>query len=169
MAHSFQPQFSWCSWSSRQSNTLKVPGSNPGENMQSSGIFTFPSFWLLQWWVRVGQQMGITLCTERELPLPSQRVSCSFDTYLMGGYINFSFQTIQTQEMGTLDLKNLGSKFVYIRFRCLFFGFQFCEVSGMVIILKWAQPKLATGQRGRQNILGFGLCCGDKIDSYLLI
>ncbi len=35
----------------------------------------------------------------------------------------------------------------------------------MVIILKWAQPNLATGQRGRQNIFGFCLCCGDKIDS----
>ena len=31
---------SWCSWLSRQSNTLKVSGSNPGEAILTSYIFS---------------------------------------------------------------------------------------------------------------------------------
>jgi hypothetical protein len=56
-------------------------------------------------------------------PSPSQRLFLFF-WYLPYGpwsdHINFSFQTIRTQEMGTLDLKNLGPKFVFIRCRFFF-------------------------------------------------
>jgi hypothetical protein len=38
-------QFSWCSWLSHQSNTLKVSGSNPGENMRGDSSVGRASDW----------------------------------------------------------------------------------------------------------------------------
>ena len=36
---------SWCSWLSRQSNTLKVSGSSPGDAISSILFYIFNKFW----------------------------------------------------------------------------------------------------------------------------